>query len=434
MAEGEKTRLARAVERRRKGGRGGFGTIDQLASGRLRVRYVGPDECRYTAPNTFDNLGDADTWLAGVRRDMMLGTWRSPRALEAERRAAQIKGATVDQMFEAYIADGDLRPRTRDLYEYQWRRLVSPTLGSQEVVSLKPSDVAEWRAGLPKAPRQREQVSDLLRTVLNLAVDRELISRNPATRSRRKIKAKVARTTRREVPRLTREEVVTIAAHMPSERRFAVLLAAYTGVRFGELAALRRSDFELRRQDDGELIGATLTVTRAVTRPKGDDGIRRSVEGSPKSDAARRAIAVPTGLLATLEAYLVEHAQPAKNGLLFPTASGGLLTPTTLYGEKPGKAKHGVRKARPTKGRGFYAAREAAGRADVNWHQFRAFAISEAVDAGASPADLLRRFGHTDLRTSGLYQRAAQTADAALAERIEVALPSELPVDSTDRT
>ena len=119
--------------------------------------------------------------------------------------------------------------------------------------------------------------------------------------------------------------------------------------------------------------------------------------------------------------------------MLFPTASGGLLTPTTLYGEKPGEAKHGVRKARPTKGRGLYAAREAAGRADVNWHQFRAFAISEAVDAGASPADLLRRFGHTDLRTSGLYQRAAQTADAALAEWIEVALPSELPVDSRDR-
>ena len=82
--------------------------------------------------------------------------------------------------------------------------------------------------------------------MLNLAVDGELISRNPATRSRRKIKAKEARTTRREVPRLTREEVVTIAAHMLPERRFAVLLAAYTGVRFGELAALRRSDFELR--------------------------------------------------------------------------------------------------------------------------------------------------------------------------------------------
>lgn len=433
MTETEKRRLTRALERRRKSGRGDFGTIDQLASGRLRVRYIGSDEGRYAAPNTFDNLGDADTWLAGVRREMVLGTWRVPHELETERRAALIKGTTVDQMFDAYLAEGDLRQRSRDLYEYQWWRLVSPTLGSSEVASLTPADVAEWKAGLPEAPRQREQVSDLLRAVLNLAIDRELIDRNPASRTRRKVKGKPARVGRREIPRLTREEVAMIAAHMPAERQCALLLAAYTGLRFGELAGLRRSDLSLRRTEDGELIGTTLTVSRAVTRPKGDDGVRRSVEGPTKSDAARRSIAVPTGLLARLDAHLVEYSQPGTEGLLFPTASGGLLTPTALYGEKPGIAKHGAGRAHPTKGRGFYAARVAAGRSDANWHQLRAFAISEAVDAGASPADLLRRFGHTDLRTSGLYQRAAQAADAALAERIEVMLPSELAADSTDR-
>ena len=242
MTETEKARLARALERRRKSGRGNFGTIDQLASGRLRVRYVGSDGCRYPAPSTFDNLGDADTWLARVRGEIVLGTWRSPWELEAAHRSTQVRGMSVDRLFDDYLAEGGLRLRSRDLYGYQWRRLVSPRLGAHEVAGLTPTDVAEWRQGLPEAPRQREQVSDLLRAVLNLAVDRELISRNPATRSRRKIKAKEARTTRLEVPRLTREEVVTIAAHMPPERRFAVLLAAYTGVRFGELAALRRSD------------------------------------------------------------------------------------------------------------------------------------------------------------------------------------------------
>lgn len=429
MTETEKTRLARALERRRKSGRGDFGTIDQLASGRLRVRYVGLDDRRHTAPITYDNLGDADTWLAGVRREMMLGTWRSPHELESDRRAAKVKGTTVDQMFGAYLAEGDLRPRSRDLYEYQWWRLVSPTLGSIEIASLSPTDVADWKAALPEAPRQREQVSDLLRAVLNLAIDRELIDRNPAARSRRKVKGKIARSPRREVRRLTREEVARIAAHMPPERQCAVLLSAYTGLRFGELAGLRRRDLALRRTEQGELIGTTLTVSRGVTRPKGADGIRRSIEGPTKSDAARRSIAVPTGLLGRLDTHLAGYAQMGTDGLLFPTASGGLLTPTALYGEKPGIAKHGTGRAHPTKGRGFYAARVAAGRPEANWHQLRAFAISEAVDAGASPADLLRRFGHTDLRTSGLYQRTAQAADDALAERLEVMLPSELAAD-----
>ncbi len=423
MAGSEKQRLAHSLERRRKGGRGDFGTIDQLASGRLRVRYIGSDERRYTAPRTFDNLGDADTWLVGVRRDMALGTWRSPQEIESERRKAEIRGTTVDQMFESYLAESDLRPRSRDLYEYQWWRLVSPILGSSAVVGLSPTDVAEWRESLPAAPRQREQVSDLLRAVLNLSVERELIDRNPAARSRRKVKGRTSRVRRREVPRLTREEVALIASHMPDERQFAVLLAAYTGLRFGELAALRRTDLALRRLEDGPLIGATLTVSRAVTRPKGSDGIRRSVEGDTKSEAARRSLEIPSGLLSSLDRHLREGTQQGPHGLLFPTSAGNLLTPTALYGEKPGLAKHGQGRLHPTKGRGFYAARVAAGRPDANWHQLRAFAISEAVDAGASQADLLRRFGHTDMRTSGLYQRAAQEADAALASRIQVSLP-----------
>ena len=401
-----------------------FGSLRVLPSGVVQARYVGPDEQRYTAPRTFDNLTDADAWLAGVRREITLETWISPSQREAEARQAKVAGVTVAELFDAYLADGDLRPRTLDLYRYQFDRLIAPGLGTREVASLTPTDVAEWRASLPPAPRQRDQASDLLRAVLNLGLDRGIIYRNPAARSRRKTKGATGRTARREVQRLTRDEVATMAAAMQPERSFTVLLAAYTGIRFGEMAALRRSDLELTRNESGKLVAPVMTISRAVTRPKGEDGVRRSVEGKPKSDAGRRSVAIPTGLLGALEDHLSAYAQPADDGLLFPSPTGDYLTPSLLSGIKPGVAKHGYGRTHPTKGRGYYLARVVAGRPDANWHQLRAFAISEAVDAGASPADLLRRFGHTDLRTSGLYQRAAQTADAALAERIEVTLPS----------
>jgi hypothetical protein len=123
--------------------------------------------------------------------------------------------------------------------------------------------------------------------------------------------------------------------------------------------------------------------------------------------------------------HLESHAQDGPEGLLFPDASGtGFLTPSLLYGIKPGRTPRG-KNGGMTKGRGYYLARVVAGRPDANWHQLRAFAVSEAVDAGATPADLLRRFGHTDLKTSGLYQRAAADADTALASRLDVALPPE---------
>lgn len=406
-----------------------FGSLRVLPSGVVQARYVGPDEQRYKAPLTFDTLTDADAWLAGVRHQITLETWISPIEREAEARLAKVVGVTVAELFDAYLAEGDLRPRTVDLYSYQFNRLIKPGLGDCEVASLTPTDVAEWRMTLPPAPRQRDQASDLLRAVLNLGLDREIIFRNPAARSRRKTKDGTGRASRREVPRLTREEVATMAATIQPERSFAVLLAAYTGVRFGEMAALRRSDLELTRNESGKLIAALMTISRAVTRPRAEDGIRHSVEGKPKSDAGRRSVAIPIGLLGALDDHLREYAQPADDGLLFSSQTGDYLHPSLLFGIKPGIAKHGEGRAHPTKGRGYYLARAVAGRSDANWHQLRAFAISEAVDSGAAPADLLLRFGHTDLRTSGLYQRAAADADRALAERLPVVLPTDLRPD-----
>lgn len=418
-------RLTTALKRR---GPSAFGSLRVLPSGVLQARYVGPDEQRYTAPRTFDTLGDADAWLSGVRREISLETWRSPSQREAELRRTTVAGTTVAALFDAYLDDGDLKPRTVDLYRYQFDRLIRPTLGDREAATLTPTDVAEWRASLPDAPRQRDQAHDLLRAVLNLGMEREILDRNPAARTRRRTKGGTTRTARREVRRLTREEVATMAAAMPDERRFAVLLAAYTGIRFGELAALRRSDLTITRDDDGEAVAAAVTISRAVTRPKGADGVRRSVEGDPKSEAGRRTVALPSGLVAPLMSHLESHAEDGAAGLLFPAAGGGFLTPSLLYGIKPGPTPRG-KNGGTTKGRGYYLARVVAGRPDANWHQLRAFAVSEAVDAGATPADLLRRFGHTDLKTSGLYQRAAADADTALASRLDVALPPQPRAD-----
>ena len=70
--------LVKAIEKRRKAGRANFGTVDLLPSGRIRARYVGPDDHRYSAPRTFDALVDADAYLVTVRQEILQGTWLSP--------------------------------------------------------------------------------------------------------------------------------------------------------------------------------------------------------------------------------------------------------------------------------------------------------------------------------------------------------------------
>jgi len=399
-----------------------FGSLRVLPSGRIQARYIGTDERRYTAPLTFDTLADADEWLAIARGQIALGTWISPGAQTANVSRARL---TLDQIFKAYMDEGDLKPRTRDIYTYQWERLIRADepgvidLGNRDAASLTASDVAVWRASLPPAARQRQQAADLLRAVLNLAIERTELESNPAATSRRKTQGKV---TRRRDPkrtfRLTREQIETLADAMPPKYRFAVLLSAGTGVRFGELAALRRSDLTILRDDAKVMTRARLRIERAVSLAKGPDGHSSVIEGTPKTDAGIRTVAIPSRLHDELQAHLDTYVAPGVDGLLFPGPSGGHLTSSGLYGEKPGVRKHGKGRKHPSKGRGWFRARVEAGVPNARWHLLRHTAISEAVDAGARPADLLARFGHTDMATSAIYQHAAAEADDNLADRL----------------
>ena len=97
-----------------------------------------------------------------------------------------------------------------------------------------------------------------------------------------------------------------------------VLLAAWCGLRFGELAELRRSDVDLK---DG-----VLHIRRAVVRVDGE-----VIVGTPKTDAGIRDVAIPPHLLPAVKEHLQQHAEPGRDGLLFPAADGGHLAPSTLY-------------------------------------------------------------------------------------------------------
>jgi integrase len=126
-----------------------------------------------------------------------------------------------------------------------------------------------------------------------------------------------------------------------------VLLASWCGLRFGELAELRRSDVDLTN--------GVIHVRRGMVRAKADDPngakLVLLVKG-PKSDAGRRDVTIPPHLLPAVADHVKHHAQVGPQGLLFPAGHGGHLVPSTLY-------------------RVFYPAREAAGRPDLRFNDLR---------------------------------------------------------------
>ena len=94
---------------------------------------------------------------------------------------------------------------------------------------------------------------------------------------------------------------------MPERYRALVLTAAFTGLRWGELAGLRVSDLELLKR--------RLTVNQALSRDRG-----ALTFGPPKTAASRRTVVLSPILVEIIADHI--HRFPSDSGLVF-TATGG---------------------------------------------------------------------------------------------------------------
>lgn len=131
-----------------------------------------------------------------------------------------------------------LRPRTRELYEGLLRLHILPVLGGVELRKLSPSTVRRWYATMLRAGHPgRSTVAKsyrLLHTILGTATADELLVKNPCVIAG----AGQERAAEREV--ITVTQVWALAEAVDPRYRALVLLAAFTGLRRGELFGLTR--------------------------------------------------------------------------------------------------------------------------------------------------------------------------------------------------
>lgn len=363
----------------------GSGACRQLPSGRWQASIVGEDGLRHTAPQTFDTKMDADAWLASQVEDMEIGTWTPPSKVA--------RTGTVEDYASQWLATKtDLRPRTLAEYRRDLDNRVLPTLGDVQLRRLTPAIIRRWYAQQGETvPSARAHAYDTLRNMLNAAVEDELLDANPC-RIRGASRAKSRHKTRPA----TVAEIEAMAAAMPERYRAMLLVAAWCGLRFGELTELRRGDVDL---DDAA--GAVLRVRRAVVKHEG-----RYVVGDPKSEAGVRDVAIPPHVVPAIRGHLDTFVGPQDDALLFPSAGD----PTRHLSQS-------------TLTKVFYPARQAAGRPDLRWHDLRHTGATLAAITGATLADLQARLGHSTVQAAMIYQHAAQGRDQQIAARMsEIAL------------
>jgi integrase len=190
---------------------------------------------------------------------------------------------TVEAWAEQWLAaQTGLKPSTSYRYRSLLRSQILPRWGRHRLADMTHADVAAWVADMSArglAPATVRQAHRVLALVLTLAVRDGRIPRNPATG------VPLPRAVRAEPRFLTRDQVEQLA-HAAGEYGDVVRLLAYTGLRFGEMAALRvrRIDFLRKR----------LTVAESATEVGGVVQF-----GSPKTHQ-QRSVPIPAVLLEPL--------------------------------------------------------------------------------------------------------------------------------------
>ncbi len=206
------------------GRRPGFGSIERLSSGRFRARYPGPDGRRYTAPVTFVTKSEARGWLSLAHAEITRKRWAPPESVPT---AVVTFGGYAEQ----WLAQRDLKSRTREHYRKLLDQHLLPAFGPTALASITSESVRSWHAGFgTKTPTLRAHCYGLLRTILATSVSDGLLSANPCH-------IRGAGNTKRAISirPVTVPELVKLTHAMPAQYQAMVLLASWCALRFGEL-------------------------------------------------------------------------------------------------------------------------------------------------------------------------------------------------------
>lgn len=373
-----------------------FGKVKKMRSGRYQASYMMNGE-RFNAPDTFDTKTEADTWLSEVRASINRNEWIDPRL------AGQSFKAYALTWYEGHISN--LAPKTQTLYADLLDTQLLPMLGALPMNDITPLVVKRWRNELVKTfaartasgdmPNKRStgktrisQAYRLLHTIMAEAVRDEVIRHNPC------VLKGAAQVTAVERKPATLAELDVIAANMPERYRALIYVAAWSGLRFSELAGLRRADVVLVAGRNGTTF-YRLNVDKQTYR------IGRTLYDGvdTKTEAGRRVVYLPDFLTSVLMEHMAEYTGLDNAAYVFGTRNG-----TPMMNNSVGKM--------------FRRAREAAGRPDLRFHDLRHTGATIAAKAGATTKELMQRIGHSSMRAALIYQHATEEDDLQLAERM----------------
>ncbi len=239
-------------------------TIEPYDTGRGKrymVRYRTPQRTQ-TMKRGFKTKRDAQEFAATVEVEKLSGTYVAPAAGRV----------TIGQLAPEWLArqKAHTAASSQRSRESAWRVHVKPRWAGTRVAEIKATDVQAWIAQLstdPPTGRRKSvglkaEVIETCLTVLSGVLDDAVTDRRIAANPLRD-KLKLPRRVTKPHKYLTHDQVRGLAAE--ARHPEIVLLLAYSGIRWGELAGLRIGHLDLLRRritltDNAVTVGSRVVV------------------------------------------------------------------------------------------------------------------------------------------------------------------------------
>ena len=301
--------------------------------------------------------------------------------------------------------------KTFERYDEICRMHLVPNLGSNRLQKLQPMQIQSYYSEAHKNGRLNGKGGLSARTVLHhhrilrqalqQAVRWRLISINPADA------VKPPKPVRKEMETLSDDDTAKLLNGFQDTNYFVpVLIAVTTGLRQGEILALRWGDIDFEKR--------SLSVRRTLEKTR-QHGLRFK---EPKTKRSSRVVVLPKLTLDALRQHRIAQAElqlkigmrPSKDSLVVARATGDPINPRTFTNEFT---------------RLLVNIRKTVDMPRITFHGLRHTHATQLLSSGIHPKIAQERLGHSTIATTmDLYSHVTESMQEDAALRVDEVLRS----------
>lgn len=340
-------------------------------------------------------------WFSGYSGKKEAEADLPKKLMEVAAGAHREKSGTFGEYMEQWLEtkQTQVRPDTYRSYKWLVSKHIIPKLGKLQLEKLTPAQLQVFYAKLaqgdkPLSNRSIQYAHTLIKEALDRALKWGMVVRNVAEA------VDPPRAERNHGETWSPEQTVEFLSLAAGTKYWVAFeIAIYTGMRKGEILALRWRDVDLDN--------AVAHVTRSLTFVDG-----KPVFQAPKTERSRRAVALPHELVTSLKRHKAQQAAVrlqmrqayVDHDLVVPRLTGEPLHPKTLDDT-------------------WYRLLKKSGLPKIRFHDLRHTHASLLLQQGVHPKIVSERLGHSNVNITldtyshvlpGLQQEAASTFGAAL--------------------